>query len=178
MMERKEPSFTRDEAIEFVMMEYGEMLKRMIYTYVKNHHTTDDLFQEVLLLVYRKWDRFDGRSQLKTWVMRIAINRCKDFLRSPFQRMKLMKDQWLEQTDPKQLEDVVLQKEQWEEIAEAILNMPVKYREVMILTFHQHLTQKEIAEVTGIPLSTVKTRKQRAREMLKEKLIEGEWTLE
>ncbi|TGB03656.1 sigma-70 family RNA polymerase sigma factor [Halobacillus salinus] len=170
--------FSRDEAIEYIMHHYGEVMKRTIYTYVKNHHTTDDLFQEVLILIYRKWDQFNGQSQLKTWAMRIAINRCKDYLRSPLHRIKLVKDQWLDKKDPEQPEDTIIQNEQWQQVAKAILNLPVKYREVMILTFQQNMTQKEIADVTDTPLSTVKTRMQRARHMLREHVNEEGLTLE
>ncbi len=165
--------YTREEAVEYIMDQYGESLKRTIFTYVKNHHTTDDIFQDVLLQIYRKWDRFNGNSQLKTWAMRIAINRCKDYLRSPIHRIKIATDKWREQKDPHYTEQKVVQKEQWDEIAEAILHLPVKYREVMILTFQQDMTQKQIAEATGTPLSTIKTRMQRARQLLREKADEG-----
>ncbi|MCA0985371.1 sigma-70 family RNA polymerase sigma factor [Halobacillus yeomjeoni] len=170
-------SFTRDQAIEHIMFHYGEMMKRTIYTYVKNFHTTDDIFQEVLILIYRKWDQYDGRAHLKTWATRIAINRSKDYLRSPLHRIKLMKDQWLDQKDDRHTEGEIIKKEKWDEIAEAILDLPIKYREVMILTVQQGLSQKEIAEVTDAPLSTIKTRMQRARKMLKKRVNEGEWTL-
>ena len=169
--------FSRDEAIEYIMHHYGEVLKRTIYTYVKNHHTTDDLFQDVLILIYRKWDQFHGQSQLKTWAIRIAINRCKDYLRSPLHRIKIVKDQWLDKKDPQHLEETVIQKEQWDEIAKVILNLPIKYREVMILTFQQNMSQKEIADVTDTPLSTVKTRMQRARQMVKKQVDEEGLTL-
>ncbi|WP_245830944.1 sigma-70 family RNA polymerase sigma factor [Sediminibacillus massiliensis] len=169
--------FTKDQAIEFIMDHYGEILKRTIYTYVKNHHTTDDIFQEVLLLIYRKWDKFNGESHVKTWVMRIAINRSKDYLRSPLHRIKLAKDQWLDQKDPKHLEDTVVHRERLDEIANAILNLPIKYREVMILTFQQGMTQQEISDVTDTPVSTIKTRMQRARQLLKKQVDKGEWSL-
>ncbi|WP_181347687.1 sigma-70 family RNA polymerase sigma factor [Thalassobacillus sp. CUG 92003] len=161
---------TRDQAIEYIMNHYGEAIKRTIYTYVKNFHTTDDIFQEVLIQIYRKWDQFQGDSQLKTWAMRIAINRCKDYLRSPLHRIKLVKDQWVDKGDEQSAEKAVIEDEHWGEIAQAILNLPVKYREVMILTYHQNYTQHEIAETTGVPVSTVKTRMQRARDLLKEKM--------
>ncbi len=171
-------NLTRDQAIEFIMDHYGEAVKRIIYSYVKNHHTTDDLFQEVLILIYRKWEKYDGQSQLITWVIRIAINRCKDYLRSPLHRIKLVKDQWLDQKDPQDAETTVIQQEQWDEIAEAILNLPIKNREVMILTFQQNMSLKEIAEVTGAPVSTIKTRMQRAKKLLNQHVSKEEWTLE
>ncbi|SDQ95301.1 sigma-70 family RNA polymerase sigma factor [Virgibacillus salinus] len=171
-------NLTRDQAIEFIMDHYGEAVKRIIYSYVKSHHTTDDLFQEVLILIYRKWEKYDGRSQLITWVIRIAINRCKDYLRSPLHRIKLVKDHWLDQKDYQDAEVTVIQQEQWDEIAEAILNLPIKNREVMILMFQHNMSLKEIAEVTGAPVSTIKTRMQRAKSLLKKHVSEEEWTLE
>ncbi|MFB4169963.1 sigma-70 family RNA polymerase sigma factor [Virgibacillus sp. JSM 102003] len=170
-------NLTRDQAIEFIMDHYGEAVKRIIYSYVKNHHTTDDLFQEVLILIYRKWEKYDGRSQLITWVIRIAINRCKDYLRSPLHRIKLVKDQWFDQKDHQDAEKTIIQQEQWDEIAEAILNLPIKNREVMILTFQQNMSLKEIAEVTGAPVSTIKTRMQRAKKLINQHVSKEEWTL-
>lgn len=174
-------NFSPEQAIEYIMEHYGEAIKRTIFTYVKNFHTTDDIFQEVLILIYRKWHQFNGQSQLKTWVFRIAINQSKDYLRSPLHRIKLAKDQMLEQKDDRNSEKVFIQKEQWDEIATAILNLPVKYREVMILTFQQNLSLKRIAEVTDTPLPTVKSRMHRARKLLKKRVEErgiDSWTIE
>jgi len=62
-------------------------MKRLIFTYVKSYSVTDAPFQEFLITVYPKYETFNGNSKHSTWLTRIAINKCKDYLRSPLHRI-------------------------------------------------------------------------------------------
>src|SRR5690625_7477862 len=64
------------------MNSYGNEIKRLIYTYVKNEADTDDIAQEVFVTVYKKLHTFQKQSSLKSWLYSIAINKSKDYLRS------------------------------------------------------------------------------------------------
>lgn len=63
------------------MIIYGEDLKRLIYTYVHDWNETEDLLQEVFLKIYKNLDQFNKNSSLKTWIFRITVNTCKDYLK-------------------------------------------------------------------------------------------------
>nr|WP_231620668.1 sigma factor [Fictibacillus sp. 7GRE50] len=58
---------------------YGEEIKRLVYTFVKNWQQAEDITQDVYIALYTKLDTFRGESTLKSWIYTIAINKSKDF---------------------------------------------------------------------------------------------------
>jgi RNA polymerase sigma factor (sigma-70 family) len=158
---------SRDEAIEWVMDEYGEGLKRLIFTYVKNKTQTDDIFQDVLLTVYQKIDTFDGRASLKNWVYQITSNKCRDYLRSPLHRLLIWKEEISRKASSMTPEKMYLLDERKRMIIEAILTLPLKYREVLVLQYYKELSIQEISNVLQVNPSTIKTRIMRAKEKLR-----------
>lgn len=162
----------KEEMLEWLIDEYGEELKRYIYTYVKNRTTTDDLFQEVMITVFKKIDTFREDSSIKTWVYRITANKCKDYLKSPANRLILWKNQFLNQSDNLTPESRALLDESKVELIEAILKMPIKEREVLILYYYKDFSVKEISHLLGLNESTIRSRMMRARNKLKRELRE------
>lgn len=160
------------QTFDEIMNEHGEEIKRFILTYVKDPSVTDDLVQEVFLKVYLKLDTFGDRSTLKTWLYRIAINACKDYFRSwHYQKVKVIHtfDRLLGKTEQTP-EDQVLQKSEDKELVKEILSLNPKYREVVLLYYYRDFNVGEIASLLGLKRSTVRTRMQRARAQLREKL--------
>ncbi|GAA0489630.1 sigma-70 family RNA polymerase sigma factor [Salinibacillus aidingensis] len=162
---------TKEDFMELIFNHYGENIKALIYTYVKNDAQTDDIFQEFLISVYKNIDGFQHKSKLKTWLYRIAINKCKDYLRSPIHRLFTSFDdqtpaEKINETPEKQL----LNREAETNLVEAILSLPVKYREIFVLRYYQSYHLKEISEFLDINESTVKTRFMRGKKKLKSKL--------
>lgn len=162
----------REQAFDSIMKEYGEDVKRFILSYVKDRTVTDDLVQDVFLKVYLKIDTFEDKASLKTWLYRIAINRCKDYFRSwHYQKVKAIKNLTLiygktEQTP----EDQVLKKSEGHELTKEIHSLSPKYREVVLLYYYRDFSVEETASILGLKRSTVRTRMLRARALLKEKL--------
>ncbi|MFC4558402.1 sigma-70 family RNA polymerase sigma factor [Virgibacillus kekensis] len=161
-----------DETIIWVMEEYGESLKRFIFTYVKSRSQTDDIFQEVLLVIYHKIDTFQGKSSFKTWLYRITANKCKDYLRSPVHRVISLKDQFKERESDQTPESSLIEVERKHELIDAIMALPIKYREVLILQYYKEFSIKEMSELLKVNSSTVKTRIMRAKDKLKQSLKE------
>ncbi|PKR77077.1 RNA polymerase subunit sigma [Halalkalibacillus sediminis] len=159
--------------VEECMNEYGDEIKRLVFTYVSNHADADDISQEVFLKVYQKIDQFKGESELKSWIYRIAINKSKDHLRSWKYRQQKLKDK-MERTFKKESavehqtpEHISIEDEEANTLMEHVYELPVKYREVIILHYFEQLSTKEIAEVLETNLNTVKARLKRGRERLK-----------
>ena len=73
-----------EEILEEIMITYGDELTRLAYTYVKDIETAKDVVQSVFLKCYTHLRTFRGDSKLKTWLYRIPINKCKDYLRSSY----------------------------------------------------------------------------------------------
>lgn len=155
-----------------LLNEYGEEIKRLIFTYVHDYAVTDDLVQEVFISVYKKLDQFEGRSNHKTWLYRIAINKCKDYLRSPKRKYQQLMDSFNIRAK-KDTESTVLEAERNNELIQEVMKLPVKYREIIIFYYYQDFSMKEITEILDINMNTVKTRLSRAKDKLKSSLIEG-----
>ncbi|MGP4107606.1 sigma-70 family RNA polymerase sigma factor [Virgibacillus sp. L01] len=161
---------SREEIIYYIIDFYGEEIKRLIFTYVKNHAQTDDIFQEFLIKTYKKLSGFNSNSALKTWLYRIAINTCKDYLRSPIHRFLQYNESMKSIKKQKSAEQISLEKERQQTIIQTILSLPIKYREVITLMYYKHLSIKEISQSLGINESTVKTRIMRGKRKLRTKL--------
>ncbi|WDC84697.1 sigma-70 family RNA polymerase sigma factor [Caloramator sp. mosi_1] len=72
----------RSAEIEYLIDEYGDDILRLCYIYTKDYSQAEDLFQEVFIKVYKNIDKFRQDSDVYTWITKIAINTCKDYLKS------------------------------------------------------------------------------------------------
>jgi RNA polymerase sigma-70 factor, ECF subfamily len=167
-------SLSWERAVEELMDMYGEEIKRLIYSYVKNWATTDDIVQEVYLKIYLKLYTFKGEASLKTWVYKIAINKCKDYLRSWHYLRLVMTDKIIENNESCSIEDELMWKDTKSELIEKVMALPVKYREVIVLFYIKEFSLLEISELLQINVETVKTRLRRARGKLYDQYSIGE----
>jgi RNA polymerase sigma-70 factor, ECF subfamily len=151
-------------------------------------YEAEDLTQEVFLRVSCALSTFRGESQLSTWIYRIATNAALDRLRNPaFQRSAQKSlsngstEQDVAETDDNSLwagekistiEQQLVRKEMNECIHDFVERLPEHYRTILVLSEFEGLSNKEIAEILGVTLGTVKIRLHRARAKLKHEL----WT--
>ncbi|WP_174497401.1 sigma-70 family RNA polymerase sigma factor [Salirhabdus euzebyi] len=161
-----------NQAIEVIMDTYGDEIKRLIFTYVKNTSDTDDVTQEVFVTIYRKLGTFQGRSSLKSWLYSIAINKSKDYLRSWQNRNSRLKEKLslfskTVNTDSDTPEDVAVKQNESNQLLKQVLSLPIKYREVLVLHYFKELSTKEVGDALHIKEATVRTRLTRGRELLK-----------
>ena len=154
--------------IEELIDLYGDGILRLCILYLGDRHLAEDAFQETFLKAWRKWDDFRGESSVKTWLTRIAINTCRDMLRSGWLRI-LRKSQPVET-----LFDLSTNEDIQEETAvrDALLRLPGMYREVILMHYDQGMKMKEIAEALALSHNTVSTRVRRARALLEKELKE------
>lgn len=151
--------------IERIIQEYGDSLLRMCTLYLKDEQLAEDAVQETFIKVYEKYHTFNHTSEEKTWIMRIAINTCKNYMKgSWFKRITTGFDL---ETISKERVDVGLEKkEQQEELVKEIIRLSPKYKEVILLYYYQEMSIREIAQILHIKEGTVKVRLQRARQQL------------
>lgn len=154
--------------VERWMREYGTEILRIAYLYVGDLQAAEDIFQEVFLKAYQGFADFRGKSSVKTWLVRIAINSCKDYLKSAWKRRVAPMDEATEQSfcSPDVYEQAE-QKADAEKVREAVFSLPEQYREVIVCFFYQELSLEETAQALHIPVGTVKSRLSRAKEKLK-----------
>lgn len=164
----------REAVIEQLMELYGQNILQLVYTYVRNKEVAQDLTQEIFIKAYKNLNQFNRKAKLKTWLWRIAVNHCKDYLKSWHNRNMVIADEQARAAASQKevVENVVIRKEEDESLAAAVMALPDIYREVIYLYYFEEYAIKEIAYMTNLNQNTVKTRLKRAKELLKESLGE------
>ncbi|MDM5317404.1 sigma-70 family RNA polymerase sigma factor [Fictibacillus sp. b24] len=162
----------REDILVEAMNEHGQDLLQLVYSYVNNKAVAEDLTQDIFVKCYNALDTYNGKSKFKTWLWRIAINHCKDFLKSWYNNKVVITEEEPEnhRTQKDLVEHEVIQKEDDGELIDAIMQLPIKYREVIYLFYYEELPIKEIALMTEVNDNTVKTRLRRSKELLKIRL--------
>ncbi|MEQ1822142.1 MAG: sigma-70 family RNA polymerase sigma factor [Fimbriimonadaceae bacterium] len=154
-----------------------------IYGYVKrmlrSSEDADDVAQEVFIKAFQAFDRFDGRSSLRTWLFRIAHNLCIDRLRKSDRSLSETsldydgdEGSWDIGDDRWQPENLVLNDELIQHIEVGLQTMSEKLRTVLLLHDREDLAYDEIAQALDLPLGTVKSRLFLARGHLQKHLTE------
>ncbi|WP_430787004.1 sigma-70 family RNA polymerase sigma factor [Virgibacillus flavescens] len=164
----------KEVLIDEMMHKYGQEILQLVYSYVKNKEVAEDLTQDIFVKCYRSLDSFKGKSTLRTWLWRIAINQSKDYLKSWYNKNVSLTENESEFTGYQNgsVEKTVIQNDEDQMLASVVMNLPIKYREVIYLYYFEELAIKEIAVVIEMKENTVKTRLKRAKELLKERLEE------
>ncbi len=136
-----------------------------------------DIAQEVFLQVYRVLDRFEGRSSLKTWIYRIAVNQCHNRRRF-WHRRRRDREQAFDEglstggvvaAGPNPYEEAQ-RRERALRVQEALLQLSFEHRTVLVLREVEGLTCEEVGVALGVPEGTVKSRLSRAREAMRLRL--------
>ncbi|WP_233505437.1 sigma-70 family RNA polymerase sigma factor [Sporosarcina sp. BI001-red] len=160
--------------IEQVMGNYGDYLLRVAYVYVKNQSTAEDIVQDVLIRYYQRSDQFREESSLKTYLVKMTVNRSHDYLRSWTHKRLLLKEKIVGNKTKDTPEGRLIEQETTESVLTALLSMKMIYREVLVLYYYEESSTVDIADILSCPEATVRTRLQRARLQLKERLEEQE----
>ncbi len=164
------------DAFEEVYRRFAPMVFGLALRMSGDREEAADLTQEVFLRVYRHLGRFRGRSSLKTWIYRITVNCCRSKLRKrsrrrlerPLEHVEELAD---ERTGPEQR---ALGRDLGRRLAAALAELPVAFREAVVLRDVQGLSYVEIGDVLGLRIGTVRSRIARGRERLRGLLEERE----
>lgn len=153
---------SRKKLMDFdsIYLEYKDYIYRTCILYLKDHHLAEDCTQNVFVKVYRKQKSYKGKSSLKTWITRICINCCRDMLRKQKEEDNL--DETLTEKESDHTEQLV--------VSEAVMSLPLQFREIVILYYYREFTMKEIAEITNTKIPNIEYRIRRAKELLRERL--------
>lgn len=166
-MRREENKENTEFFYEKVIRRNSETVYRLAYSLVKTRSDADDIYQEVFLRYVRKKPSFDSPEHEKAWFLRVTVNCCKNYWKSPWVRKRTA------------LEADVLEKETSCEagnedrmLIETVKQLPEKYRVVIHLFYYEELSVGEIGKITRSKPATVRTRLTRARRLLKNLLEE------
>lgn len=158
----KDPSRTPEEKITRLVEIYQLPLLRLCFAYLHDRHLAEDAVQETFLKAYRGMDAFRGEASEKTWLSRIAVNQCRD----------LKKSGWFRHTDRRVTLDMLPQpadrpSEKDDALTLAVMALPVRLRETVLLYYFQDMTTVEIAQTLRVSQQAVSSRLMRARKRLR-----------
>ena len=166
-----------EQLIDELMSTYGQDVLQLVYAYVHNETVAEDLTQEIFVKCFKGLPTYKGQSSIKTWLWRIAINHAKDYLKSWYnQNVTITEDAFLNSaTSSSSVEQIVVQQDEDAALAAAVMNLPIKYREVIYLVYFEELSMKEAAAVLQLNENTIKTRLRKGKLLLKNILEGSEW---
>jgi RNA polymerase sigma-70 factor, ECF subfamily len=154
--------------LETLMRKYGNDVLRTAYMYVKDSHLAEDIFQDVFIKVNQKLSTFQGGSSIKTWIIRITINTCKDYLKSAWNKHVIPITEYQENTIAADDDfTAVEQQDENQLIRREVMKLPDKYKDVLLCVYFQDMTISEAAATLHIAEGTAKSRLSRAKDKLK-----------
>jgi len=149
-------------SLRTLYQDYMPSVYRMAYSYLKNHHDSEDVVQEAFLRLAQSGKRFHDKRQVQAWLIVTAANLSKDLL-----RRSSRKELPLEQA-----ERVAVPGQQISSLQEAIQSLPNKYKTVIYLHYFEDYSIAEISKLLHRPENTVKTWLRRGRDCLRDSLGE------
>ncbi len=159
-------------AFNEVYARFEEMVYNLAFRLSGNYEEAADLTQEIFLRVYRHLGSFGGRSSLKTWIYRIAVNHCRDRLSRWRPLTQPLGDDVGEgevaYADPSRgPEELAVAADEGRRVTEGLARLQPVFREAVVLRDIEGLSYEEIAEVLGVRIGTVRSRIARGRDQLR-----------
>lgn len=168
-----------EDAFRHLIKTYGKDIFNLCLSIVPNIEDAEDLSQETFLEVYKSIQSFRGGSHIKTWLFRIAINKCYDHLKRKKRRNDIVTFQSLFDREEEPIEipsnfqhpGILLENKEYAKVLYAALEtLPENLHSAFVLYEMQEMSYKEIAEAMSVSVSSVEGLLFRSRKMLRKKL--------
>ncbi len=156
-------------AFNQIVNRYKDRIMNVIFRMISSREEAEDIVQEAFIRVYQHRDSFDFKHCLSTWMYTIALNLARNELRKR-KRFKFLDIFDMQGKENEISVEMRLPTNLPKAIEKAVNSLPEKYKLAFVLRDMQELSYDEVAKVMNIPLGTVKSRVNRARSMLREKL--------
>jgi RNA polymerase sigma-70 factor (ECF subfamily) len=158
-----------EKALEILIKRYLKSIYSFAFRFVGNGQEAEDITQEVFIKMWRNLKKFKKNGRFKNWLFTIAKNACFDFLREKKKISILSLEDYFYLVDSKNLPKEIFEKESLKEKIQKLLErLSFKTKEVLNLYYAGGLTFREIAEISGESINTVKSRHKRALAKLRE----------
>ena len=152
--------------VEKLIEEYQNSLYVAAFSICKNDHDAEDVVQDTFIKYISKNNDFESKEHIKAWLLRVAINLAKNKMTTLFRRKVVPMEDYMM--------DIEMPSEDSNNLLNAVMRLPQKYRIVIHLFYYEDYSVKEIADILKISPDNVKTRLTRGRKQLKIMLKE-EW---
>ncbi len=166
------PNSLPEDILTHLVDTYQTALLHICYCIEHDDALAEEAVQETFIKAYKSLESFRGDASEKTWLMRIGVNVCRDMRRT----------RWFRYVDRRVPLDVLPyaaatspgMDEEQEDLAQAIVKLPDKYKEVILLYYYQNMNVKELAQTLGLAQSSVSNRLKKAREKLRMLMERGD----
>lgn len=166
---------------------FNQLIKRwerpiyaLAYRVIGREEDARDVCQETFLRAYRAINGFKGQAKFSSWLYRIALNLCRDWIRRQKRTPTVQAPEDVDIADlaaeagpTESIETLVARREMGRAVAIAMAALPEEQRTAIILKEYHGLTFQEIADMQGCPLSTVKTRLYQGLSVVRRQLEQG-----
>ena len=156
MVKMNDQSLRTDDAVDYILAKYSDMVFKIAFTRTKNSHDAEDIMQEVFLRYIRKKPCFESAEHEKAWFIRVTVNCTKSLLSSLWFRKTTALDDRLS-----------VKSSEKSEVFYAVMELPKDMRTVIHLYYFENYSVKEIAGLLKRSESYVKSILMRARNKLK-----------
>lgn len=166
----------RDQQAQFeqAILPHLNAAYNLAHWIVNNEQDAEDIVQESFLRAYKYFASYQGGNS-RSWLLAIVRNLCYSWIqqhRAQDISVELDDEIASDEMDPGNPEILEQVKSNRQEVAKALEALPVEYRELIVLRELEEMSYKEIAHIAGIPLGTVMSRLARARQRLKQCLVQ------
>ncbi|MEA4822806.1 MAG: RNA polymerase sigma factor [Clostridiaceae bacterium] len=152
---------SEQETVRAIEM-YADTVRRICMVHLKSYSDTEDIFQNVFLKYALSSVPFENEEHEKAWLIRVTINACKDLLKSFFRSRTVSIDDLIEQPAEMTPDN--------SNVLEAVLSLPVKYKDAVYLHYYEGYSAVEIGKILGKNTNTVYALLSRSKGILREKL--------
>jgi RNA polymerase sigma-70 factor (ECF subfamily) len=153
-------------AFEGIVLRWQRRLVTMAWRFCRDRAAAEDMAQEVLLKTFRSLATFRGESAFSTWITAIALNTCRSRLRAEGQPLLSLDPARVFRNESSSFREID-ERERAEAVRRAVLTLPERYREAILLYYFEEKDLAESARVLGVPEGTLKARLHRGRELLR-----------
>lgn len=149
---------------------FSKSLRRFIATKAKNSDDVEDILQEVFIKIHLGLPQLRDASKLSAWLYQIARNQINEYYRKLYKQVQQV-EAWETTVDVSSDEIAVEKQEMYCCFHPFLEELPIPYHEVLSLHLAENYTYEQIAEKLQVTISAVKSRVQRAKEMLKDRFV-------
>ncbi len=167
------------QAFMEIIERYSQKVHNLAMRITRNSEDTEEVLQDVFVTVYKKIDKFEGKSAFSSWLYRITANTAFMKLRKRKQTVAIslediqpsVKESWVgERSDQTDINFICSKHQLREQLEMAITRLPEEYRVIFVLRDIDGLSNHEVGEILNLSIPAVKSRLHRSRLMLRKKL--------
>ena len=158
------PGEVHEKQLEEWIAEYSSAVLKLCFVYLADAELAKDAMQDTFVKVWKRRVQFQNRHELsaKAWIMKIAVNTCRDYRRTAWFKYIDMRKSVDELPEP-----MTPTPEISRELFMDVMKLPAKYKQVILLHHFQNLNQSETAQALGISRTSVSKRLKKAYELLR-----------